>query len=376
MSGLTIASKSPWHPAMRREHHFSLVASRYGYDVTFIEQPEDIRSARSHLKHYVEGLRGRVSEESSIKVMQRSVLVPGHRGKLWQHLDVWQLHRLLESTINPVVHYLPWQFGAGPSTARAVFDCTDNWLSLYPSAAAPLLQRSFAKIADEADEIIVVSPALSSLFPGREPQVIPNGVDAREIANVVAPRPGQQRLVFVGTLSERFDVAAVRALLADLPDWTLDLYGPCRFAGSGDQPSSELRRLLETSGGRVSLRGVVPKHEVSRVLDQADVLVIPSVGGFARGQSSMKLLDAAARGRPAVVSPDVTVDGSGRPPGTYVAAALEEWATAVLDAANEDVSVGESRRQWALQNTWEQRFHAWRGAVGIAPNEKELGNGH
>jgi len=174
MSGLTIASKSPWHPAMRREHHFSLVASRYGYDVTFIEQPEDIRSARSHLKHYVEGLRGRVSEESSIKVMQRSVLVPGHRGKLWQHLDVWQLHRLLESTINPVVHYLPWQFGAGPSTARAVFDCTDNWLSLYPSAAAPLLQRSFAKIADEADEIIVVSPALSSLFPGREPQVIPN----------------------------------------------------------------------------------------------------------------------------------------------------------------------------------------------------------
>jgi hypothetical protein len=368
MSSLTIASKSPWHPAMRREHHFSLVAAAKGFDVTFIEQPSDIRSLNRGFSKYVHGLLGSPSTEAGIEVIRRSVVVPGHKGVWWNCLDQWQLRRILGPLDSPVVHYLPWQFGASASKTQRVFDCTDNWLKLYPESAGPRLRESFARIADEASEIIVVSPDLSELFPGRDPLVIPNGVDDQEIAEVVTPKPGKQRLVFVGTLSERFDCEALREIVGELPDWTVDLFGPCRFSGMGDAPSSELQQLIALSSGRIRLQGSVAKHEVARVLDEADVLIVPTVAGFARGQSSMKLLDAAARGRPAVVSPEVTIDGVTQPPGTYTAQEQGDWKGQILAAAAEDVSLGDQRRDFARLNTWEQRWLPWMSALGLQPN--------
>ena len=77
----------------------------------------------------------------------------------------------------------------------------------------------------------------------------------------------------------------------------------------------------------------------------------------------MKLLDAAARGRPAVVSEGVTVDGSHRPPGTAEAATVDEWRDAILAAASEESSVAQERLSWARANTWDHRWQEWVSVV-------------
>jgi glycosyltransferase involved in cell wall biosynthesis len=351
---------------MRREHHLAMLAASNGHDVRFIEQAGDIRSAGRSPLTYARGFSHPIENEGALSVVRRSVIVPGHRGELWRQLEARQLGHVLRQPFGPEIYYLPWQFGAGPPGVAKVFDCTDDWLQLYPEQAEPLLRRSFARIADEADEIIVVSPDLSSLFPGRAPTVIPNGVDERDVVYSVKEPRRRNSLVFIGTLSERFDLDLVHSLLRELPEWTLDLYGPCRYSGSGDAPSHALRQAIETSEGRMVLHGPVPKSAVAGILDDADVLIIPNRSGFSRGQSSMKLFDAAARGRPAVVAPDVTVDGVHRPPKTYVAEHSDHWATQVLAAAGEPSTFGEERRQWALANTWQERWHQWANAVGLS----------
>ena len=54
MTAITLSSKSPWHPAMRREHAFTCTALGHGIGMTFIEPPErredhgPLRSAESY----------------------------------------------------------------------------------------------------------------------------------------------------------------------------------------------------------------------------------------------------------------------------------------------------------------------------------------
>ena len=363
MTGITIVSKSPWEPAIRREHHFAKLAVRRGHPVTFIEQPTDVRSAPGAWRSFLAGLSGAIEVRDDLRLVRRSVVVPGHRGRLAQMMDNVELQRTIARLPQPAVGYLPWQFAATAAAPRRVFDCTDDWLSLYPLSSGPQIRSSLERIAAEADEIIVVSTTLLDQFPGRRPVLVPNGVDRSAVLEQARPKPGSSSLVFVGTLSERFDAELVAAVMRALPDWRLDIYGPCRYAGLGGRPSPDLAGLLDELGQRVELHGPVPKEEVGAVLDRADVLIVPNVPALSEGQASMKLLDAAARGRPAVVSEGVTVDGSHRPPGTAEAATVDEWRDAILAAASEESSVAQERLSWARANTWDHRWQEWVSVV-------------
>ena len=362
MSQVAIFSKSPWLPSIRREHHLAAMAVARGHCVTFIERPADVRSIAPRPDRFVRQLTGSATDRDGLTVVARSVAVPGHRSTTAMRADQALLQRVRQRLV-PVdaaaVSYVPWEFVDGSHPGRRIFDCTDDWLALFPEGRGGLLRSCFDRITVEADEIIVVNPELASLFPGREPVVIPNGVDRSAIAIQPSPPPASRSMAFVGTLSPRFDVELVGQILHALPTWTLDIYGPSQYPGRGEQTSESIRALLSASKGRVRLHGAIDRSRVPGAIDAADVIIIPLVSEMATGQSSMKLFDVAARGRPAVVAPGVTTNGQARPPGTIEARTTDEWADAITASLGEEPRLASERLAWARENTWDDRWSPW-----------------
>ena len=105
------------------------------------------------------------------------------------------------------------------------------------------------------------------------------------------------------------------------------------------------------------------------VIDAADVVIVPNRPGLSVGQSSMKLFDVAARGRPAVVADGVSVSGGALPPGTAVAGDLGEWVDSVRLAPEEPVGVAVERLAWAGLHTWDHRWPHWATAV-VGPGQR------
>ncbi len=369
MTGLTICSKSPWMPNIRREHAFAQTAQRVGVEVVFVESPSDVRTVnRWHSAPFFRALGG-TSDPSSprdLEVICRSTLVPGHRNRPAEALDSALLRSVLAKHSDenaPTVVNLPWHWPAVATRKRKVFDCADDWTKLYPPSRSKRFGELFRRIAEEADQVILASSDLGYLFADRTVAVIPNAANAEDIVREVAERPHRCSLAYVGTLSERFDVEMVTELLIALPQWKLEIYGPCRYAGRVDRPAPEFEGLLNRFADRVHWHGTIPRASVAGAIDGADVLIVPTRTNMAEGQSSMKLFDIAARGRPVVVSRGVSTSDGEVPPGTYLANSVETWVEGVKRASSENSGLESDRVAWARSNTWDQRWPGWASAV-------------
>jgi glycosyltransferase involved in cell wall biosynthesis len=366
---LVFCSKSAWDPPVRREHAWATIAAGLGHPVVFLAAAHDIRQLRTGLGSWLSGLGGGRTEAvaPSLVVKQRSTVAPGHRSAVAGMVDSQLLRLSLarSGTTLPdasVVCCWPWDWPAvaAAPARRRVFDMADDWGELMPGRRARFAEL-YRRIAAEADEVIVVNPALGERFPGREPVLIRNGVPQSMID---APsRPASERtLVYVGTLTLRFDAPLVRQILELLPDWRLDIVGACMYPGLGRAPHPELERLLDI-GPRVTWHGPRPREDLIGVLDGASVAILPHRREHTLGQDSMKLYDYAARGRPIVSTPWSETLASDGPPHIATAASSSEFAFAIEAAADEPAAYAAERRSWAAAHTWNGRWAAWSAAT-------------
>jgi glycosyltransferase involved in cell wall biosynthesis len=369
-------AKDPWNPAIRREHMIARELVRRGSDVAFVQAPADAGRVRTDPGNWWRHLRSARFETVApgITVTERSTVQPGLRNAFAERLDAGLLASFLRrSGWNPAlsVFMLPWEWRAARTLGgRVVFDCTDDWARLLPQARG--LGDQLRRIADEADEVVVVNQLLADLFPGRTPVVVPNGTDE---ALLTAPQTAQRlarHAVYVGSISERFDVDLVRAVLAALPDWTLTVHGQLVFPLRAQAARERFLALPQETGGRFRYEGLLSRDRLPDVLDGAAVALIPDVASIALGQSSMKTYDYCARGVPIVATAGHLEHSSDTPPHTYVVAGADEMAAAMQAAADEPVSWAKERTGWAAERTWDRRTDAWLGAtlgraVGVAP---------
>ncbi len=376
-----LCAKSQWLPSIRREHAFARQAIKNGIDTTFVEAPQDIRdSMKVGLVEWTKLLRGKQSENrGGPVVVGRSTPVPGHRHRLAAGADNSRLRRTLTALgpFSSVVVTVPWQWAATSGfRGRRTFDAADDWTALIPQRKAELL-RQYALVADQADAVIVANPALAELFPGRDTHFIPNAADRADIASEPAVIPGTKRLVYVGTLSERFDAELVAETLALLPEWKLDLFGQCRYSGAGDQPGQALRKLLSAYPGRVLWKGVVSRTRLPQVIDSADVFFVPNVAGSSAGQSSMKAFDCAARGRAMVTTEWPSSSIATLPPHSREIATAAQAAEAIVSTLSEPRDFARHRCEWARGETWDARWPAWASAVGLSvdPAKRSMSEG-
>jgi glycosyltransferase involved in cell wall biosynthesis len=367
---LVMCSKSPWLPSIRREHALTEEALRQGHRVVFVEAPLDSRAVLMGEKWrwargFVAGKTVAVSEE--LAVITRSTLAPGHRGRSVGAVDSGLLGRILrrfDAAGTAIVIMAPWQWPAVSRLrrARVVFDCADDWSRLLSSSRARI-PRLYGRISAEAARVIVNNPSLCDLFERRDIAVVPNGTPRAALATAITPPPRERKLVYAGTLSERFDVDLVRQVMVRLPEWSLALYGECRYRRCGDRPAPELGRLLEEFKGRILWHGVLDRASLSACLDDADVLVLPHRRTGAITGDAMKLYDYAARGRPIVSTAWSDGLATSGPPHLYLAVSATEWDVAITQAIEEPPSHALERRSWAAGNTWSARWMPWSDAV-------------
>jgi glycosyltransferase involved in cell wall biosynthesis len=338
-----------------------------GLPVRFVQAPADVRRVRTDPGNWWRHL-GRARFQTvapGISVTERSTLQPGLRSGFAERMDAGLLGSFLRrSGWDPAVSVfmLPWEWRAARGLGgRVVFDCTDDWARLLPQARG--LPDQLRRIADEADEVVVVNPVLAELFPGRTPVVVPNGTDEDLL---VAPRSTERiprHAVYVGSIAERFDVDLVRAVLSALPDWTLTVHGQLVFPLRAQAARERFLALEQETGGRFRYAGLLPRERLPEVLDGAAVALIPDVASRALGQSSMKTYDYSARGVPVVATAGHLEHSGDAPPHTYVVDDAAEMAAAMVAAADEPAGCADDRIAWAAERTWERRTAAWLDAT-------------
>jgi glycosyltransferase involved in cell wall biosynthesis len=363
---LILVSKSPWQPSIRREHALARIAAAKGHPVVFVEAPVDIRRPVACVR--IAAARHRSIEvEPGIRVVSRTAIAPGHRSATARFTAAIALRRVARygSTSATIVVMTPWDWSAASRipAARRVFDCADDWRRLMLRKRGAM-ERLYRRAASEADAVVCVNEELAEIFTGCAVAIVPNATDD---ALVAAPADEAQprTLCYVGTFSERFDTELVADVMRRLPDWHLDLYGPCRYAGRGDEPAPELRELLNTLRERVAWHGPIARPEIAQAIDRAQVFLVAHRDVGAVGGSGMKFYDVMARGRPIVASSHPYYD-QGRPHrslldqlGVRIGQDADEIAAAILAAQAEDTTLAVRRRAWAAAQTWTARWDQW-----------------
>ena len=184
----------------------------------------------------------------------------------------------------------------------SLYDVTDDWL------LAPLTSRELERLRrlddlalQEADEVVVCSPALAATRGERRPvSLIPNGVDREHFRTPRARPPDLPAgpvAVYVGTLHEsRLDIDLVLALARGLPQLNIVLVGPNslapRFRDSIAAPKN------------VHLLGARPYADVPAYLQHADVVIVPHVvSPFTESLDPIKAYECLTSETPTVATP-------------------------------------------------------------------------
>jgi hypothetical protein len=367
MNRLVILSKSPASPAIRREHALAALAAADGVEVVFVERPADVRSVRSNPSGWLKALVRPVARTGPWgREISPAVVVPGHLGHVSGILSERLLARVLRSVTrrgDVVCVTAPWDWPAAESISgvRTVFDYADDWPGLIPGRAS-YLKALVSRAGSRADQVVIASPKLAGAFVPRDVQLIRNAASRECLEDPVSPQPGMGRAAYVGTLSERVDPALIEASLVHLPSLSVDLFGPCAYAGRGAAPAPELASLLERHPGRLAWHGAIGRDAVSAAIDQADVCLLPFRAELARGDI-MKIYDYTARGRPIVSTSGIVDPELGTVPGLRETATPASFALAVEHALATPCVTLEASRRWAEANTWESRWPTWRAAL-------------
>jgi glycosyltransferase involved in cell wall biosynthesis len=260
----------------------------------------------------------------------------------------------LEQPAVIVTHPLIAGFGsfdwAGPVTYYANDD-----LTAFPPLAPwrPAFEESFARMRAAGRRAVALTPkSLASVAPAGPAAIVPCGIEPDEWTwPAPAPRwfldlPGP-RLLYVGTLDERIDADAVRALAGSRRDCSIVLVGP----GGESGPLAPLASLPN-----VHLRPPVPRDELVGLVSAADAGLIPHVRSEqTEAMSPLKLYEYLAGGIP-VAATDLPGISGVSPERVALAAGADDFAA----AAGAALALGrdeEARRHgFIAANSWDRRF--------------------
>jgi glycosyltransferase involved in cell wall biosynthesis len=141
--------------------------------------------------------------------------------------------------------------------------------------------RKLALAARAADVLLTVD---ERSLPLRSPKVraIGHGIDVDSLSCLPGREPPLRRLLGLGRYAPAKDWATVVRALAELPDATLDLYGPVLTPADREHLPA-LRQLAGDLGvaDRVRFGDAVPYAQVPVLLEQADALVNATLGNSA-----------------------------------------------------------------------------------------------
>lgn len=212
----------------------------------------------------------------------------------------------------------------------------------------PAYEEAYRRVRESRRAVVAVAPAiLERIQPEGPSAVVPNGVIPEEWAAPGTPAswfeelPGP-RLLYVGSLESRIDVASLERAARALPAASFVLVGPllepALFERLGELPN-------------VTIRPPVGREEIVALVGAAEACLIPHVrNGLTEAMSPLKLYEYLAGGAP-VAALDLSPirDVSPR-------VAIRDELTEAIEAA---LAIGRApereRLRFAAENSWRSR---------------------
>ena len=267
----------------------------------------------------------------------RTVVPAGGGGALWR---TFQMGPQAAADGAALFHGLSGELPRRlPARVKAVVTVHDlifwRYPHLFPAFDRFFYRRKLLHACQRADAVVCISQAtraeLLDLVPGgagleAKTTVIYQSAEAR-----AAPRPlveppltGPARLLYVGALTERKNVATVLRGLQQLPD--VDFHFDILGAGPEAPALAALIAADARLAHRVHLRGHVSDAELAAALAQATALVYPSTAeGF-----GIPILEALLAGLPVVASAASSLPEAGGDAARYCPAIdPDAWVTAL-----------------------------------------------
>lgn len=243
-----------------------------------------------------------------------------------------------------------------------------------------LLRREEQRLAQRADETLLISKAEADLFISRlddgvsvPVRVLGNGMDTDGFNPAIAPEPavrqhGGPHLMFTGQMDYPPNIAAVQRLAELIMPKVLAVHPDALCHVVGRAPVAELRALDGTNG--IKVWGEVP--DIRSFLSAADLVVAPLT--IARGVQN-KVLEAMAMARPIVLSTQAAT-GIAAEHGTHfcVAGDDEDFVTQLLgllsDPSAAQAMGAKAREQVVAHYGWGQTLHPLAALLGLNPTER------
>jgi glycosyltransferase involved in cell wall biosynthesis len=328
-------------------------------DFHFVEAPAIFRwGAGRHAAHYVYYLSWQL-----VAVREAAKLVKSARFDLIHH--VTYVNSWMPSLMGRLGVKFVWSAGTRDTTPPS-FLSTMSWRG----RAAELTRTVFVKAVGRANRLVTARHArlVLSSSPPTSWQDMPHvayfplgglsNEECHRLERTPIRQEGPYRAISVGRLLAlkgfSLGIAAFCQVLKQLPG--------SEYVIIGDGPERRyLERQAQELGIRESVRfaGHLPREDVFRHLENADVLVHPSL----HEQFGYVVMEAMAAGRPALCLdvgpfPALVADrGGSRIPLTNPPEAIEELATKLIEWGQnrgELARAGQAARAWALQQwRWE-----------------------
>lgn len=312
-----------------------------------IGSPEEpFPASKSRQLH--EPLRARRSDPTGLPAIERSCAA--YERSVRRAAAAMDLRRPAVITTHPLIAGFGRFDWAGPVTYHATDD-----LTAYPPFKrwVPAFEASFSRMRENSRRTVAVTQgALRTVRPGGPAAVIPNGVEPSEWIEpgsppawfLDLPRP---RMLYVGSLDERIDSLAVRAVADAWPEGSVALVG--RITGADG--------IAALKGvPNVTVRPRVHRREFSGLLAAADLGLIPHVrSAQTETMSPLKLYEYLAAGVP-VAATDLPGIAGVCPARTRLA----KTGADLVAAAREALELGDwpepARQQFIIDNAWSRRF--------------------
>jgi teichuronic acid biosynthesis glycosyltransferase TuaH len=235
---------------------------------------------------------------------------------------------------------------------HVTFYAWDDWTSM-PSNRRwwSTYEEAYARVRTSGRAVVGVSQAIiDRIRPTGPSAVVPNGVVPAEWQSPGAAPPWfvalpSPRILYVGVLDDRLDVAAVREVATRFSHGTVVLLGPVSDRSALDP----LRRVAN-----VRVEPPVGRIEVASVVHAAEVCVMPHRSNrLTAAMSPLKLYEYLAAGRP-VAATDLPPVRAVHPSVVRVREG-ESFADGVAEALARGPLAEDERLEFIDANSWQRR---------------------
>jgi len=233
-----------------------------------------------------------------LKVKDTYVIPFASKFKVIECINIYYVKAILKnSSYDKIIITDPQQYkyltDSQKDNSEIIYECMDNIPYFYSGDRQVDLIRQEEELCHKVDKIIVSSNYLGERIKNQykistnKIHVILNAVDRKEFTSEVKKvQLKQPNLVYIGTISEWFDLETIKAFAQRNKDYSIYIIGPIY---------RNIRNELEQKYNNIIWINSIPHSQVKDYISASDIMLIPfKVNELVKGVDPVKMYEYLA----------------------------------------------------------------------------------